>query len=282
MVDFQIEPYSIAVLGILFITFVMLRLTIRRFRKNNEQEWRQEEAMKTAQTAVRKQQMMSSIPKSKVSAPQTRAPLSDPFGTPFAGNIRGMAAKWEAEIHQLGRQIIGQIDSKMAALQAISLDANRTANRLEILVEHLEQIARQQIEWQQNQIAQNTPNAETVFEGSATADASPTVVPATESASQAVPLNVVLKELADDLQGIHTTIKRSTTFAASKLDGLPDRATILRPTDWQTQAADSYSYSNLRGEVNMLSDYGVEPAEIARRLNISPGEVDLILQVREG
>jgi DNA-directed RNA polymerase specialized sigma24 family protein len=191
-------------------------------------------------------------------------PLGDPLGTPFTGNIQGIAAKWEVEIHKLGRQIIGQIDSKMSALQTITLDANRTANRLEILVEHLEQIARQQMEWQQNQREQSAETEELPIEGS------PTVIPATVSIPEkANPLGNVLKELADDLDDIHQTIKRSTVLMEQ-----PEPATILR-------MASETAYSNLRSEVEMLVNYGLEPQDIAQRLNISLGEVDLMLQVQQ-
>ena len=258
--------------GLAIIIVTMLRLTIQRMRKTAEQQERRVAAVQAAKEAERKRQMESMTPKSKVSSPKTRAPLTDPFGTPFTGNIQGIAAKWETEIHQIGRQIIGQIDCKMAALQAITLDANRTANRLEILVEHLEQIARQQIEWQQQQLARNA-QAESAKISSAGVPL--TVIPAVESIPEAAPLTDVLKELTADLEGFHRTIRQSTTF-----DEQPKPVTVVRPVEPQKETSE-VSSANLRSEVEMLSNYGLDPQEIARRLDISFGEVDLILQVQQ-
>ena len=256
----DIEPaHLVLLLGILIVITTLLRQIGQRNRLNARKRQQHEAAIRAAEKAERQRRQETVVPKSKIIPPQTRLPLADPFATPFTGNIQGIAAKWEAEVHQIGRQIIGLIDSKMAALQAITLDANRTANRLEILVEHLEQIARQQIEREQN----HAESAEHVL-----GKESSTVIPAREASSEAAPLKVVLKELADDLEGIHQTIKQSTTF-----DGQPEQATILRVSELQAHT--------LRREVEMLSNYGLDPQEIARRLNISLGEVDLVLQVQQ-
>ena len=254
-----IDDQYIALLGVVIVVLIMLRLMVRRIRKAAEREQHREATVRAAQAAERKRQQEIVIPKSKVSSPKTRAPLVDPFGTPFAGNAYGAAAKWEAEVHQIGRQIIGQIDCKMAALQAITQDANRTANRLEILVEHLEQITQQQI-------------AQT---GSAKADATdvpPTVIPATEPVPEAAPLTDVLQNLKD----IRQTIRQSASFSEQ-----PALATILRPVESQEEASTNALPVNLRSEVEMLANYGLDTQEIARRLDISLGEVDLMLQVQQ-
>ena len=259
----NIEPYYLGLLlGIIIVIVVQLRLISRRTRESIKKQRQQETDQQAAEKAERKRQRETVIPKSKVLPSQTRGPMADPFSAPFAGNIQGVAAKWEAEIHQIGRQIIGQIDSKMAALQAITLDANRTANRLEILVEHLEQIARQQIEWQQIQMTQ----MESVEQVPATA--SSTVIPAAEPVPEAAPLTTVLKELTDDLEGMSMAIKQSTTFGEQVAPAM-----ILRLSELQVK--------NLRIEAEMLANYGLNSQEIARRLNMSLGEVDLILQVQQ-
>jgi hypothetical protein len=250
---------SIILFGLVIIAASMLRQTIQRFQKNAEKTREREVAVKAAQEAERKQRSAVVLPQSKGSSSKTRTPMGDALGTPFTGNVRGIAAKWEAEVHQIGRHIIGQIDCKMAALQAMTLNANRTANRLEMLVEHLEQIARQQIEWQQQQT-----------------DESPTVIPTAELMSEAVPLAGMLKELTDDLQGIRNTIRQSTSFSEQ-----PGPTTILRLPDSQEITPANRVAENLRGEVEMLANYGLAPEEIARRLNISLGEVDLVLQVQQ-
>jgi len=268
----NIEPaYLVFLLGLIIVIVTLMRQISHRTRENAKKQRQREAALTAAQEAERKRQTQIVVPKSKVTQPQTRVPLGDSLGTPFVGNIQGIAAKWESEIHQIGRQIIGQIDSKMSALQAITLEANRTANRLEILVEHLEEIARRQIEWQQSQIAKN---AETE-----PAKTPSTVISATEAAPAAVSLNEVLEEIQDlskDLDGIHKTIKRSTAFGTQ-----PESVKILRLAELQAEAPPVGFSAGLRGEVEMLSNYGLEPEKIAQRLNISPGEVDIMLQVQQ-
>ena len=268
-------------LGLVVVIVVMLRQTLLRIRKNAEKKRQHHEAIQRAKEAERKQQMQTTMQKLEVSSPATRMPKRDPFASSFTGNIQGVAAKWEAEIHKLGRQIIGQIDSKMAALQTITLDANRTANRLEILVEHLEQVARQQIECQQSQIAksQMPQNAEAesgTESGEVEPDANviPAVIPAVQSVSDAAPLGIMLKELSEDIEGIHKTIKKSTAFIETV-----EPAVVLRLAELQANLKASDS-AEIRGEVEMLSNYGIDAEEIARRLDISLGEVDLILQVQ--
>jgi hypothetical protein len=61
-------------------------------------------------------------------------------------------AKWEAEIHQIGRQMIGTLDSKMVALQTLTQEANRVANRIELLLERFEQLTETQF---QPKVSQN-------------------------------------------------------------------------------------------------------------------------------
>jgi len=257
--------YLLLILGIIIVIMTLMRRINQRTRQSAQKQRQYETARLVALESERERRTLVTHPKSKVSPLQTRIPMADPFGSSFTGNIQGIAAKWEAEVHQIGRQIIGQIDSKMAALQAITLEANRTANRLEVLVDHLEQIARQQIEWQQNQVVQHA-KITTAEQTSVTAP--PTVIAVTESIPEAAPLAEVLKELAVDLEGIHKAIKQSTTF-----DEQPEQATILRLSELQTK--------NLRSEVEMLSNYGLDSQAIAQRLNISLGEVDLILQVQQ-
>ena len=256
---FEEHSYLVLLLGIVLVIVTLLRRLGQKAKQNAKRQNEREAALKAAKEAERKDQMQASLQKNKVTQPKSRMPVAvNSLGTPFIGGVQGYAARWEAEIHQLGRQIIGQIDSKMAALQAITIDANRTANRLEILVEHLEHIAREQIERQQEMI-KNVESEDT--------ESPSAVLPATEAEpiSDAAPLKEVLNELAEDLEGIHQKMKQSVTFSEE-----PVSATVLRIEELQAKS--------IRNEVTMLANYGIEPLEIAQRLNISVGEVDLILQ----
>ncbi|MDR2171717.1 MAG: hypothetical protein LBP59_16360 [Planctomycetaceae bacterium] len=71
----------------------------------------------------------------------SRVPLGEPFRNKFSGSAaQSQIGKWETEMFTLSRQLIGQIDSKMVAIETLTLEANRTANRLELLIEHFENI----------------------------------------------------------------------------------------------------------------------------------------------
>jgi len=247
--------YVFLLLGIIIVIITSLNQLRERHRRNAQRQMQRDSLLEAAQEAERKAQMLTNLPKAKV---QTSVSMPDPFGIPFTGVIQGHAAKWEAEIHKLGRHIIGQIDSKMAALQAMTLDANRTANRLEILVEHLEQFA------------------QTQMQGQSTAETSETVILATESPTDAAPLVEVLEELTDELESIRKKIKQSTTFTEE-----PQQATILRLTELQKEGMGNERSADLRNEAAMLANYGLDSSEIARRLNIPQGEVEIMLQMQE-
>ncbi len=139
------DPFLIA--GIVILTAVLLRLVFKWYRSEARRKAEQQIAAQKARKAVRRKQtqlgeeVKAAHVVSRV-APE-RVPLSEPYDKTFTGGATPQSiAKWEAEIHQVGRQMIGQLDSKMVALQTLTLEANRAANRLEILVEHLEKISK--------------------------------------------------------------------------------------------------------------------------------------------
>jgi DNA-directed RNA polymerase specialized sigma24 family protein len=247
--------YVVLLAGIIIVIVTSLNQLRERHRRNARKQVQRDTALEAAQEAHRKTQMLTRLPQAKV---QTSVTLPDPSGIPFTGVMQGKAAKWEVEIHKLGRQIIGQIDSKMAALQAMTLDANRTANRLEILVEHLEQFARTQI--------QEQPRAEV----------SETIISASELPTEAAPLAEVLEELTEELEGIRKNIRQSTAFTEET-----QHATILRLVELQKEELGNDRAADLRGEAVMLANYGLDFREIARRLGISQGEVEIMLQMQE-
>ena len=67
-----IDPNHLALLGLLVIVVMLLRLSLRRIRRNAEKKRQFEEALRLTKAAERKQQMQVAIPKSKVSGPKTR------------------------------------------------------------------------------------------------------------------------------------------------------------------------------------------------------------------
>ncbi len=113
--------------------------------------------------------------------------------------------QWEVRMHETARDLMGQLDSKMSALQALILEADRAAGRLEAAL--------------------------------------------SQTADPAKPLDRPSDQPINDSPGPAPTADRPSGFHA-------------------------------REEVCMLADYGYESGEIARRIGVPVGEVELILRLR--
>ena len=199
----------------------------------------------------------------------------------FESIIREVTAKWEAEVWQKGRQIIGQLDQKMTALQAAALEGNRMANRLEIFVEHLEQTTRKQMEWQQEQRQkQIARNAKVEAIALATVEVPLTVAPIAKSTLKTVALTDVLETIAgiaEEVEDVGKQISQSTSFYKQV-----ELAEALRHAEPQARTTLARQLpEELHADVEMLANFGLEPQEISGRLGIPARELDLLLQVHE-
>lgn len=140
--------YMIA--GIVIITASLMLHQFKRRRRELEQQAKHRATVEVAKELEQKRQsQMGKIVKTKPEKSYSTAPERVPFpdlsdkqftGTYSPRNI----AKWEAEIHQIGRQMIGTLDSKMVVLQTLTQEANRVANRIELLLERFEELAKTQ------------------------------------------------------------------------------------------------------------------------------------------
>jgi hypothetical protein len=129
-------------LGLIVIIVSVLQLR-KRYRQESERQKNQLAAISAAQEEERRRQKQKGEEqRQKPGTPElNRVPIAPPPQDKFTGTIpQGQIAKWEAEIFTIGRQIIGQIDSKMVAIETLTLEATRAANRLELLIEHFEQL----------------------------------------------------------------------------------------------------------------------------------------------
>ena len=271
---FHIE--HILALFVLVIVVVALLKQMSHRQRQSDKKRRQLETNQQAAAQNAERQQKTQVPSS-----QNRMLPENPSDTSFAGNIQGTAARWEAELQQIGCKTIGQIDSKIVALQAVTLHANRTANCLEILVEHLEQISRQQIERQQRQMPQDVQ--------AGPSEHAPAVI--AESALESVPLDEVLQELADDLECLHRAIKRSTTFDL-ELEDIPEQSSNRSttsggppaPADTSQQSkrqrgTPEISFHEICREAEMLLEFGLEMPEIAKHLGVPLDTLEFLLQI---
>ena len=137
--------------GIVILSGTLILRTWFRYRQEAKRAIERRAAARAAREAERKRQaMLAEPPKIKLASGSHTAPDRVPLGSPhdpaFAAGVTPRSiAKWETEIHQIGRQMIGQLDSKSIVLQTLTREANRAANRLEILIDHLETLLKDSI-----------------------------------------------------------------------------------------------------------------------------------------
>ncbi|MDR0610689.1 MAG: hypothetical protein LBG58_11305 [Planctomycetaceae bacterium] len=157
------------VAGIIIMTASLLLHQFKRRRLELERQARQRAAVEAIRETERKQQQfqtgktVKTKPEKTSSAIPERIPLPDLPNQQFTGAYSPRnIAKWEVEIHQIGRQMIGTLDSKMVALQTLTQEANRAANRIELLLERFEELVKPQFNPinQNNQSNQNNQNSQ--------------------------------------------------------------------------------------------------------------------------
>lgn len=155
------NPEYLLIAGIIVATTSL----VLHFRKRRQLEARRQAERRAAAEAARESERIRKLRRGEKAANRPsklapdRMPLPESHDTTFAGAASPRnIAKWEVEIHQIGRQILGQIDSKMIALQTLSLEANRAANRLELLLEHLEQLIHEKIPARDQATAPTVPD----------------------------------------------------------------------------------------------------------------------------
>ena len=207
----------------------------------------------------------------------------DRIAPPFADDEPEMIADWKAKVQRLGQQAIGQLDCKITALQAITLEGNRTANRLEVFVEHLEQVTQKQIEWQRLQIAyrvHTNTNAMSMQSKPEPVETLSAAIPAAKLMPDAAAYTDVLKEIAEiaeGVDGVSEQIRQSTT-----LGDQPELAELLRQFKQQEEPPPPAKLTEeLCREAEMLSNFGLEPPEIAQRLGVPSETLDLLLQIHQ-
>ncbi|MDR1964610.1 MAG: hypothetical protein LBQ50_12585 [Planctomycetaceae bacterium] len=352
--------YMIA--GIIITTASLLLHQFKRRRLEAERQAKRRAVAEAAQDAERKRQPMKESvkikPERSYAGASERVPLADLSERQFNGAYSPRnIAKWEAEIHQIGRQMIGTLDSKMVALQTLTQEANRAANRMELLLERFEQLAQFNAKPPQNKepsqqflarekefLAREKENEETprqpehfsgfIPAGTAELPAQSLVLNDFESEldrfeqqitaepPEPVPHATILKiEESNPLNRFastgslqpNATLATAKPFTASKLPEtgngtkpsyyekpLPPPLPLQRTTNLSfgslyddelaerergkvfAVAAPAHSSSrlDLQKQVEMLHNYGYTPRQIAQSLNVTVGEVDLMLKLK--
>jgi hypothetical protein len=137
--------------------------------------------------------------------------------------------QWEVEMHDMARDLSGQLDSKMSVLEHLIRDADRAAARLEAALAAMQQAG----------VAPSAPR------------------PPTHEVDRLEPAEPPARP-ADQADALKT---------AGPVNE-PPRAAERPPADRRYE------------EIYMLADYGFAPAEIAHRVSMPIGEIQLILGLR--
>ncbi len=157
---------------------------------------------------------------------------------------------WEVRMHETARELIGRIDAKLAALQALTHEADRAAARLEQALAAA---------------ARNAPQPDSGVGIPNDAAARPRAEMPPSSA------------VSDELRELAPAGREPGTLQADQADGLRtagDRSGL----DLSSMPP---SESRRHEEIYLLADYGFGPAEIAHRTGMPIGEVELILRLRK-
>lgn len=222
----------------IFSTMMILQVRLR-YQREARRAAERRAAAQAAKEAERKRQAMTGEPlKVKLAATSRvapdRVPLGEPFDAAFAGGVPPRSiAKWETEIHQIGRQMVGQIDSKSVVLQTLTMEANRAANRLEILIDHLETLLKDVAELRKPADALNTTVASTnssnaeivretvqeIVQETVSRERSSNLIPA-----EAVSAQVQVESFADVLEELENELDRFHDLAKEEIP----TATILK------------------------------------------------------
>jgi hypothetical protein len=138
--------------------------------------------------------------------------------------------RWQVEMHETARDLKAEIDSKLAALQALVILARQESERLQAAIQRAEK-------------------AGTAFPGEEERD-----------------VLGMIERLADP-----AALDDPTQLAelAARLPPLPGGA-----------AADLFDDNERTIAIARLADQGQSPAEIARRLGLAVGDVELLLSLR--
>lgn len=250
------------------LTFSLFRYQIKRKRRETERKALRQEAARLAAQAEQKRQVQTGQ-KVKTHRSTDRVPLSESGQDTFVGAMPPkQVLKWELEIDEIGRRMLGQLDSKMSALQAMILESNRIAQRMEILVETLEKYKKNENkESKSENAAERIPFVFSELE----AGLDERVPRDAQSVLADKPLPVaVLREAEKEPASTQPT---SSSGVGSTFDSVfSEKNHSFRPVPLA---------SEIKKQIRMLANYQYEPRQIAQMLNITVGEVDLALSIQE-
>lgn len=274
-----VSPYlAPAGLAILVLTFV-LRLR-RQYRAEAERQYRRQRA-NTIETPVGRTPLTNNGGRGLPRQP-SQLLKQEPL---FTGNNNPASAlaRWEVEIDALGRQVIGQIQSKMVALQTLLLETERLANRVELLLERLDESSKQQV--LRTTIAPLTLTPVPVSVHDAPRTACPIDVPtdalaADDSASESADDDTSLDAAIEAVVGRRAGSAGGGRPIPSSLAEMPavEREITLPSIPVASLAHDPLHRRERDSDAVLLANYGYSPREIAARLNASIGEVESLLK----
>jgi len=149
--------------------------------------------------------------------------------------------RWEVQMHEVARDLFGQLDSKMGALEQLIREADRASARLEAALS----AAREE-------------------EGRSAPNAASTTLHGEQPLREATAAGPALTNQAEKL----------------KSAGLEDQGSRGQTTGTE-EVSEEVSRERRYEEIYLLADYGFDAAGIAQRVGSPIGEVELILSLRD-
>jgi hypothetical protein len=185
-------------------------------------------------------------------------------GTHQLGAAREMI-EWEVQMHDLVREMSGQMNSKMAALEHLVREADRAAARLEAALDKASRSREGQA--REGQAREGQAREGQAREGEAPAEP--------QGAGRLAPEDV----------SASTGPAQALLHPASQADALRPPAAGDQPhgrSHYEDDlSAPRPSRQRRHEEIYTLADYGYAAAEIAQRVGTPVGEIELILSLRE-
>lgn len=172
---------------------------------------------------------------------------------------------WEVRMHETARELIGRIDAKLAALRALTEEADRAARRLEraLAAARDKDRAVETAESDSGASAQNSRASPMGEAGAANSAKKPLDMPTAADQTRVEPNSSASTPTRQRRESDQADALR----AAGDANGIDLSA--LPPSE-----------SRRFDEIYLLSDYGFDAAEIAHRTGVPIGEVELILRLR--
>lgn len=307
---FELSSTSGTVLLLLGLMIVTGTLLLRSWKYFNESKRRSQESIGLLQTRKNASEKTTARrdPPPRGSGGKAAAGKGPTAATrKQLGKTHDMVARWEIDMHDLARELTGQIDSKMSLLQTLLAEGQRVADRLDHSIDRFVRVTSSLQSVSTSETEEETGGKDSPR--SENANEKPSNSSAPEPRKPELPQFDFSRELRE-FDRLASTLREEVGMARPKEDqevaGAVDHAeegfaaekeesSSAEFTGEQLSREASAPHSgplrsghetpsrrnDLRDHIYMLADYGFSLPEIASRVGRPAGEVELVLSLRQ-